>query len=184
MELELSTDQKGAIAESAIVLAAAKLGIGVYLPFSDGERYDLIFDLRRSLVRVQCKWAPLQGDVVVVRAYSSRRTADGLRRRGYEADEIDAIAAYCPELDRCYYLPGARVARANLSFSFESHRAATTRQRGVNWAEDFAFERLRFGLPGAVAQLGERPDGIWKVRGSIPLGSTPSPERLWPHPAL
>ena len=43
--------------------------------------------------------------------------------------------------------------------------------RGVNWADDFAFERLRFDLPGAVAQLGERPDGIRKVRGSIPLGS-------------
>jgi PD-(D/E)XK endonuclease len=123
--LGLSTDQKGAIAESAIVLAAAKLGIGVYLPFSDGERYDLIFDLGRSLVRIQCKWAPLQGDVVVVRAYSSRRTANGLRRRGYEADEIDAIAAYCPELDRCYYLPAGRVV-GRIRFSFESRRAATT----------------------------------------------------------
>ena len=43
--------------------------------------------------------------------------------------------------------------------------------RGVNWAEDFAFERLEFPTPGAVAQLGERSDGIRKVRGSIPLGS-------------
>jgi hypothetical protein len=175
--VELSTDQKGAIAEAAIVLAAAKLGIGVYLPFSDGERYDLIFDLEGRLVRVQCKWAPLQRDVVVVRAYSCRRTADGLRRRGYEADEIDAIAAYCPELDRCYYLPGARVV-GRIQIQLRVAPSRNNQARGVNWAEDFAFERLRFGLPGAVAQLGERPDGIRKVRGSIPLGSITSSERL------
>jgi hypothetical protein len=38
--VELSTDQKGAFAESAIAHAAIKLGIGVYRPLSDGERYD------------------------------------------------------------------------------------------------------------------------------------------------
>jgi hypothetical protein len=53
--VELSTDQKGAIAESAIAHAAIKLGIGVYRPLSDGERYDLIFDLGERLERVQCK---------------------------------------------------------------------------------------------------------------------------------
>ena len=42
--MEWSTDQKGAIAESAIVHAAIKLGIGVSKPLTDGDRYDLIFD--------------------------------------------------------------------------------------------------------------------------------------------
>jgi len=41
----LTTDQKGAIAETAIIHAAVKLGIGVYKPLADGDRYDLIFDL-------------------------------------------------------------------------------------------------------------------------------------------
>ena len=63
----LTTDQKGAVAESAVIHAAIKLGIGVFKPLTDGERYDLIFDLRPRLVRVQCKWAVRQGDVIVVR---------------------------------------------------------------------------------------------------------------------
>ena len=91
----LTTDQKGSIAETAIVAAATKLGIGVFKPLTDGERYDLIFDLRPRLVRVQCKWAGRRGDVVVVRCVSARRAADGLRHRPYTADEIDAFAAYC-----------------------------------------------------------------------------------------
>ena len=55
---ELTTDQKGAIAELAIAHAAAVLGVGVFKPLTDGERYDLIFDLRPRLLRVQCKWYP------------------------------------------------------------------------------------------------------------------------------
>jgi hypothetical protein len=92
----LTTDQKGAIAETAIALAAIKLGIGVSRPLGD-ERYDLIFDVGAGLIRVQCKWACRYGDVIIARCYSSRRTADGLRRRVYRHDEVDAFAAYCAE---------------------------------------------------------------------------------------
>jgi hypothetical protein len=77
----LSTNQKGAIAETAIVHAATVLGIDVYKPVSEGGRYDLIFDLGQ-LVRVQCKWAAFHGDVILIRCYSARRTRGG---RGLES---------------------------------------------------------------------------------------------------
>ena len=96
----LTTDQKGAIAELAIAHIAAEIGVGVFKPLTDGERYDLIFDLRPRLVRVQCKWAAPVGDVVIVRCRSCRRTKAGLLHRGYTADEVDAIVAYSPELGR------------------------------------------------------------------------------------
>ena len=51
----LTTDQKGAVAELAIAHAVAQIGIRVFKPLTDGERYDLIFDLRPELLRVQCK---------------------------------------------------------------------------------------------------------------------------------
>jgi PD-(D/E)XK endonuclease len=73
----LTTDQKGAIAEAEIAIAAVKLGIGVFRPVVEGERYDLVFDLRPRLVRVQCKWASLYRDVIVVRCYSARRNRAG-----------------------------------------------------------------------------------------------------------
>lgn len=75
--MKWSTDRKGSIAESAIVHAAIKLGLSVSKPLTDGDRYDLIFDLDPALVRVQCKWAVLLGDVVTIRCYSCRRTRDG-----------------------------------------------------------------------------------------------------------
>ena len=139
----LTTDQKGAVAELAIARAAAALGVGVFKPLTDGERYDLIFNLRPRLVRVQCKWAPIDGQTVIVRCYSNRRAREGLRRRSYTASEADAIAAYSPDLDRSFFIPAAH---------FDGHsqlllRLAPSRnnqRRRVNWAEDFDLNaRLR-----------------------------------------
>ncbi len=63
----LSTDQKGVVAELAIARQAAQLGIGVWGAYTV-ERYDLIFDLRPTLLRVQCKWACRYDDVVIARS--------------------------------------------------------------------------------------------------------------------
>src|SRR3982750_1493330 len=100
----LTTDQKGVIAEEAIVLGAPRLGVGVFQPLGD-ERYDLILDLRPKLLRIQCKWAVRRGDVVLIRTRRCRRGPEGLIHRAYEVGEIDAIAAYCEELGQSYLLP-------------------------------------------------------------------------------
>jgi PD-(D/E)XK nuclease superfamily protein len=101
----LTTDQKGAIAELAIAKAAIELDIEVYRPMAEGGRYDLIFDVRGRLFRVQCKWASRHNDVLVVYCSRTRRNADGLVKRQYFPTEIDAFAAYCADLDQCYFLP-------------------------------------------------------------------------------
>jgi hypothetical protein len=133
----LTSDQKGAIAEAAIAHAALELGVGVAKPFGD-ERYDLIFDLRPLLVRVQCKWAVRRGEVIVVRCCGARRSADGIRRTFYSPDEIDAFAAYSPDLRRCYFLPldwfpARRAIQLRLSPSRNQQHAR------VNWAARFEF---------------------------------------------
>jgi PD-(D/E)XK endonuclease len=77
----LTTDQKGNIAEQAVVWHATILGIDVYRPVGEGGRYDMLFDLDDRFMRVQCKWAPLHGDVIIVRCYSCRRSPQGLLKR-------------------------------------------------------------------------------------------------------
>lgn len=153
----LSTDQKGAIAETAIASAALELGIGVSRPFGD-ERYDLIFDFHPRLVRVQCKWAVRLGEVIVVRCYSARRTADGLLQRLYSAEEIDAFAAYCAELRSCYFLPLERFA-AKGTIQLRLGPTRNNQRRGINWADAFEFAATLRTHNGAVAQLGERLAG-------------------------
>ena len=166
----LTTDQKGNIAELAIARAAIALGIEVYRPVGEGGRYDMILALRDELLRIQCKWSPRQGDVIVVRCYSCRRNRDGLVRRNYLPGEIDAFAAYCPETDRCYFLPySAFAGRSQVLLRLAPSK--NNQAEGVNWAKDYEFAAT-LGRPGAVAQLGERRRGTPKVTGSSPVGST------------
>lgn len=166
----LSTNQKGAIAETAIIAEATKLGIGVFLPIMD-ERYDMILDLRPRLIRVQCKWAVRQGEVVVIRCYSNRRARHGMVTRTYSANEVDAIAAHCAELNRSYLLP-IELCSGRRQFHLRLSRARNNQRLGVNEARAFEFAATLGADQGAIAQLGERPDGIRKVAGSIPAGST------------
>src|SRR4029077_12165004 len=71
---DMTTDQKGAIAEACIAAAALKLGVEVYRPMAEGGRYDMIFDVGPRLLPVQCKWAASVNQVLVVRCYTFRRT--------------------------------------------------------------------------------------------------------------
>jgi PD-(D/E)XK endonuclease len=153
--VELTTDQKGAIAETALVHAAAKLCIPVYAPVSEGGRYDLIFDVGSRLLRVQCKWAVRRGNVVHIRFRSCRRSRTGLIHRSYTTDEIDLIAGYCAELDQCYVIPfGQFFRRSGIYLRLNPTR--NNQHQGILWATDFEFERLHWTTSGAVAQLGER----------------------------
>jgi hypothetical protein len=53
--MQLTSSQKGGVAELKIAAEAADLGIGVLRPLTDGLRYDLVFDVSGLLLRVQCK---------------------------------------------------------------------------------------------------------------------------------
>jgi hypothetical protein len=143
----LTTDQKGAVAELAIAHAAAALGVGVFRPLTDGERYDLIFDLRPRLLRVQCKWAARIGDVLVIRCRSCRRTREGLLHRGYTGDEIDAIAAFSAQLNRCYLISLDRF-DGRSALQLRLGPARNNQQAGINWADDFGFEARLKALSG------------------------------------
>ena len=154
---ELGTNQKGAIAEAAIELAAIRLGIGVYKPKSGHSRADLVFEIGDELYRVQVKWARLAAahDVVQIRTSGRRLTPAGYVRSHYTADEIDLLAAYCEELDRSFLLPtqlfvGRDMTQLRLTPARNNQRAC------INLAETYDFD-------GAVAQLARARD--WQSRG-------------------
>ena len=162
--MALTPSTKGAIAEAAIAAAAIKLGVVVLRPLLEGRRYDLMFDVDGLLLRVQCKWACRKGDVVVVNIRTSRLTPRGYVSTTYAASEIDAIAAYCAELDECYLVPIDEVAGQHV-VHLRLAPAANRQELAIRYAASYR-------LPGAIAQLGERRAGSAKVEGSSPSSST------------
>ena len=168
----LSTNRKGAIAETKIAAAATELDIPVLRPITEHARYDLAFEIGERLYRVQCKWGGLHEDGAVIRVNltSSWCTPTGYERRYYGEDEIDLVAAYCHELDRCYLLPstlvaGRRCIQLRLKPPKNGQRAC------LHHAVDFEFA-------GAIAQLEERLHGMQEVAGSSPASSTPFPPEV------
>ena len=108
----MDSNRKGAVAEAEIALAAIRRGIPVLKPIAEHGRYDLGFELGDRILRVQCKWGALDeaGAVIIVNLTSYSLTFSGHHRTRYTEHEIDLLAVYCGEWDRCYLLPSALVA--------------------------------------------------------------------------
>lgn len=154
---DLTPSQKGAVAEAEIAAAAVRLDLLMLRPMAEGRRYDLAIDTGERFLRLQCKSAWRQGDVLIVPCNTNRHTPRGYVRTTYTAKEIDAIAAYSQDTDKCYLMPIRDVAgRTAISL-----RLAPTRNNQalhVRWARDYEFEtslRRDFGL-FQVAQVLER----------------------------
>jgi prevent-host-death family protein len=164
----MDSNRKGAIAEAAIALEAIKLGVPVLRPMAEHGRYDLGFEIGHRILRVQCKWGSLDKTTGSIRVnlQGSWLSPNGYVRTSYSEAEIDLVAVYCGELDRCYLLPSALVAdRRAIYLRVSPPRNA---QRAcLNLSSDFEFA-------GAVAQLEEHQSGTLGARGSSPLSSTPS----------
>lgn len=87
--------------------------------------------------------------MLTVRCATSRRTLYGHRKTTYSADEIDAIAAYSADLDRCYLIP---IEEAE-NMAPISLRLAPTRNNqtlNVRWASDYELQTSlrRYWLTG------------------------------------
>jgi prevent-host-death family protein len=114
---------------------------------------------------VQCKWGSCQGDVIYVRLKSSYHSPTrGYVVATYDRTEVDAIAVYCGDLDRCYFLPIDLVSGQGV-MSLRLKRTRNNQRAALNWATDYEFS-------GAVAQLAERSNGIREAEGSNPSSST------------
>jgi prevent-host-death family protein len=166
-------NQRGAVAEAAITLEAVKLGVEVFKPVSEHTRYDLVFGLGSRLLRVQCKSATVNGQVVCIRLVSNWHSPRGYVRTRYTAEEIDCVAAHCHELDRNYLIPIERI-DGQSAIQLRLAPPKNAQRASINY--DSAYL-----LSGAIAQLGERVTGSHEGVGSSPTGSTQSDDQSKEH---
>jgi PD-(D/E)XK endonuclease len=142
----LTPSQKGAVAEAAITATAIQLGLTVLRPLCEGRRYDLVIDLEPELLRVQCKLARQLAGVLAIGLKTSRYTPSGYVMTSYTADEIDAVAAYSPELHRCFLIPIGE-ASGRRAFYLRLAPTRNNQAQGIKWARDYDFatgiDRLR-----------------------------------------
>ncbi|MEH2193964.1 MAG: group I intron-associated PD-(D/E)XK endonuclease [Nostoc sp.] len=103
----MDTKLRGDIAEQAAVLHALKRGWEVLKPFGDRLPYDLAFDVKGTLIKIQVKYAWLDepsGNYVV----DNRRTKTNRRlmlREPYQLSDFDFALVYIEKLDLFYVFP-------------------------------------------------------------------------------
>jgi hypothetical protein len=152
---ELTPSQKGAVAEAEIAAAAIRLRLQVLRPLGEGGRYDLAIDIGEKLLRVQCKWASRVGDVLTARCITSRHTPHGYKRTTYTADEVDALAIYAPNTDRCYLIPVGEI-EGHAAISLRVAPTRNNQAQCVRWAKDYALETAIERHWGAQPTLPDR----------------------------
>jgi hypothetical protein len=90
----------------AIMLALRELGFGMYVPFGENTRCDLIVDDGVRLFRVQCKTGRLRDGAVRFKTCSdyAHHPNPRIASRDYQG-EIDYFAVYCRDTGGVYLVP-------------------------------------------------------------------------------
>lgn len=101
--------------------------------------------------------------MVAINFTRNRRDPDGYIRRNYSAADVDAIGAYCGELDCCYLIPIELVA-GRWTIQLRLCPARNGQRAALHFADEYRL--------GAVAQLEERRRGTAEATGSSPVSST------------
>jgi hypothetical protein len=147
-----------------VMTALVNLDKALYVPFGDHGRVDLIYEEEDGrLVRVQCKtaWVAKGCLVFPTTSVDSRSVKGRTLRRGYRG-EADLFGVYCPVLNRVYLIPVEDVPQGEARLRLTPPK--NNQKKKIRWAAEYEI--------GAVAQLGERYNGIVEVTGSTPVGST------------
>jgi len=101
----MNTKSIGDISVQEVILAFLKKDCSVSVPIGDNQKYDIIVDNNVGLQRIQCKTGKLKSGVITanvgrVHIGKSKKSEKFL----YTKTEIDCIAIYCPDTDKCYLL--------------------------------------------------------------------------------
>ena len=136
--MQKTTNLKGQIALTKVELRALELGYVPSKPIFD-TRYDLILDDKKSLKRVQVKYANgimtnSDGSIRVKLEYKNRHN----RIYVYNDNEIDGLIVYIPKIDRlCLLPPNVYIGRRYLCVRIKPSK--NNQKKGVLFADDYLW---------------------------------------------
>jgi hypothetical protein len=126
----------------AIMFALRTLGFGIYVPFGENTRTDLILESPSGLRRVQCKTGRYRNGAVLFATCSSyaHHPHPKVLKRDY-IGEVDDFAVFCPDLGAVYLIP------------IEDLPAKSTATLRVDPPRNNQLTRVRFARPYEIAKF-------------------------------
>jgi hypothetical protein len=157
----------GDISVLKIATALLQKDVRVLFPFGDNARYDLAID-DGKIHRIQCKTAHANARSVTIPSVSSYHHRHGGFR--HYLDDVEFLAAYCVENDKCYLVPIDKVGGG------QSMRLSLTEDgRGLLLALDYEIRQplsIVFANRSrrvSLIEIGERASAADNVKTALKL---------------
>ena len=129
------TKQIGDISETAAAFFLLKKGYSVSKPIGDNQRYDMIADDGKQLLRIQSKTGKIVGDTLNVGLTRVVRENGKYKKLSYDSSEIDAFVIYSPELDKCYLVK--KEDAPSVAISLRLNEVKSNQKEKIRWACDY-----------------------------------------------
>lgn len=135
----LDSKQKGNLTELECLLAFAKQGIKVSIPYGENCRYDFIIDVNNHLLRIQCKTSHQldSQEGFQFKCESVVSTTSRITTTKYSENEIDYFATM--DNGQCYLVPVEECGcRKTLRYKYPRNG----QKQGISLAENYKMEDI------------------------------------------
>lgn len=98
------TKNKGDLGVLKVKCDLCSKGYVILSPETEHAPFDLVAYRGKNFKRVQVKYRSVKNGAVEVSFRTTWADKNGSHIKHYDLSEIDVIAIYCPDTDKCYYL--------------------------------------------------------------------------------
>lgn len=142
----MTTKQIGDISEAQVITQLLQAGVSVSVPFGDRDRYDLIVDTGKQLLKVQVKTALNKGDFILVKACSIT-TENGKYVTTTYHGQIDYVIAYEPTNSKLYMIHINEFGKGG-TINLRVSPTKNKQLKRIISAENFEFNKVVLSLIG------------------------------------
>lgn len=129
----MNTKAIGEITEAKVIARLLELGYSVSVPFGNNQRYDLIVDDGKTLIKAQVKTGRYRDGCVIFNTVS----VNGFTKKSKSYNGFaDIFLVYCQEVDEFYIIPVDDAAKSSMYLRVEDTKNCVST---VNWAEDYTL---------------------------------------------
>lgn len=135
----MDTKLKGDISEQSVILQGLNIGFASLRPIGDRLPYDLVFDIKGHLCKIQVKSAWFNKkrnnwEIDVRQSITNSRT---IKRKFYKEGDFDFLIAHIQELNIFYIFPFEFISKSKGAISLveveKRQRCATSKKYKNNW---------------------------------------------------
>lgn len=98
------TKEKGDLGVLKAKIALHEQGFMILNPETEHSPFDLVGYKDGKFFRFQVKYRALVNGSIIIPSFTGWADKNGFHKKRYDLNEIDYFVAYCPDVDKCYFV--------------------------------------------------------------------------------